>query len=148
MGTGQNYNGNQVFIHDETFNQLRFTIQPNNGLIWMSTATGVGINTTNTAGYMLAVNGKIRSTELVVETGWADYVFDKNYDLRPLNEVEKFIQQNKHLPNIPSAAEIEKNGLPVGDMQKRMMEKIEELTLYVIELKKEIDHLKNKSNEK
>jgi hypothetical protein len=148
MGTSQNFIGNQLYIADETFGHTRFTIQPNNGLIWMSTTTGVGINTTNTAGYMLAVNGKIRSTELVVETGWADYVFDKNYKLRPLNDLEKFIQQNKHLPNIPSAAEIEANGLHVGDVQKRMMEKIEELTLYIIDLKKEIDQLKILRNEK
>lgn len=143
IGTSQNFIGNQLYISDETFGQSRFTIQPNNGLIWMSTNTGVGINTTNTAGYMLAVNGKIRSTELVVETGWADYVFDKNYKLPSLNELEKFIQKNKHLPNIPAAVEIESKGLNVGDVQRRMMEKIEELTLYVIELKKEIELLKN-----
>ena len=59
-----------------------------------------------------------------------------------LYDVEKFILQNKHLPNIPSAAEIEKNGLHLGDTQKRMMEKIEELTLYIIQQQKEIDALK------
>jgi hypothetical protein len=58
--------------------------------------------------------------------------------------VERFVKQNKHLPNIPSAKEIEEKGLHVGDVQKRMMEKIEELMLYVIELKKEIETLKNK----
>jgi hypothetical protein len=141
IGTSRNYVGNQLYIGDETFNHTRFTINPNNGLIWMSTNVGVGINTTNTAGYMLAVNGKIHSTELVIESGWADYVFDKNYKLRPLTEVEKFIQQNKHLPNIPSAKSIEENGLNVGDVQKRMMEKIEELTLYIIEQDKRIKNL-------
>lgn len=111
--------------------------------LFIAAATGnVGIGTENYSTYKLAVLGKIRSEELVVETGWADYVFDEKYKLQPLDEVEKFIQKNKHLPNIPSAAEIEKNGLHVGDTQKRMMEKIEELTLYVIELKKEIDLLK------
>ncbi len=148
MGTSQNFIGNQLYIADETFGHSRFTIQPNNGLIWMSTTTGVAINTTNTAGYMLAVNGKIRSTEVVVETGWADYVFDKNYKLPSLYELEKFIQEKKHLPNIPAAAEIETNGLHVGDVQKRMMEKIEELTLYIIDLKKEIDQLKTVRHEK
>lgn len=104
----------------------------------------MGIGTTANPLYRLSVNGIVRSTEVVVETGWADYVFEKNYRLLPLEEVEKFIQQNKHLPNIPSAKEIESNGLQVGNTQKRMMEKIEELTLYVIELKKEIEVLKNK----
>lgn len=103
----------------------------------------VGIGTVNPS-YKLSVNGTIQSKEVIVETGWADYVFEKHYQLLPLDEVERFIQRNKHLPNIPSAREIEEKGLPLGDVQKRMMEKIEELTLYVIELKKEIEQLKNK----
>lgn len=102
----------------------------------------LGIGTANLGTYRLTVNGNIRSKEVVVETGWADYVFDKNYSLRSLEEVEKFIQLNKHLPNIPSQKEIEENGLHLGDIQKAMMEKIEELTLYVIDLKKEIVELK------
>jgi hypothetical protein len=101
----------------------------------------VGIGTTNPA-YKLSVNGTTQTKEVIVESGWADYVFDKKYKLLSLNEVEKFIQQNNHLPNIPSAKEIEEKGLHLGDTQRRMMEKIEELTLYVIELRKEIEKLK------
>jgi hypothetical protein len=101
----------------------------------------VGIGTTNPT-YKLSVNGNIRSKEVVVETGWADYVFDETYPLRPLSEVADFIRLNKHLPNIPSAKEIEQNGLSLGETQKKMMEKIEELTLYIIELKKEMDELR------
>jgi hypothetical protein len=111
--------------------------------IFIASATGnVGIGTENFGTYKLAVNGNIRSKEIVVETGWADYVFDKSYKLPSLAEVEKFIRQNGHLPNIPSAKEVEEKGLPVGDTQKRMMEKIEELTLYIIQQQKEIDALK------
>lgn len=110
------------------------------------TGTGqVGLGTTNIGAYQLAVNGNIRTKEVIVETGWADYVFAERYHLKPLEEVEAFIKQNNHLPNIPSAKEIEENGLHLGDVQKRMMEKIEELTLYVIELKKEIEILKKKN---
>lgn len=110
------------------------------------TGTGqVGIGTTNVAGYQLAVNGSIHSKEVVVESAWADYVFDKKYSLCPLEEVEAFILRNNHLPNIPSSKEIEENGLHLGDVQKKMMEKIEELTLYVIELKKEVETLKKKN---
>ncbi len=119
-----------------------------NGLsrIMIAASNGnVGIGTDNPT-YKLSVLGNIRCTEAVVETGWADYVFEKNYQLPSLNDVEKFILQNKHLPNIPSAAEIEKNGLHLGDTQKRMMEKIEELTLYIIQQQKEIDALKEKIN--
>ncbi|MEO6731535.1 MAG: hypothetical protein ABIN01_09980 [Ferruginibacter sp.] len=112
--------------------------------IFIAEATGnVGINTDNPT-YKLSVNGDIRSKEIVVETGWADYVFEEKYKLTPLNEVEKYIVENKHLPGIPSALDIQTNGLMVGDTQKKMMEKIEELTLYLIEQTKEIDLLKKK----
>ncbi|MEP7106744.1 MAG: hypothetical protein ABI760_02155 [Ferruginibacter sp.] len=90
------------------------------------------------------VNGTIRSKELIVESiNWPDYVFDEKYKLPLLCDVEKFIHQNKHLPNIPSSAEIEKSGLHLGETQKRMMEKIEELTLYVIELSHKIKMLES-----
>jgi hypothetical protein len=101
----------------------------------------LGIGTVNSL-YKFSVNGTIRSTEVIVENGWADYVFDKKYKLKSLEDVEKFIEQNKHLPGIPSAAEIEKNGLQLGDTQKKMMEKIEELTLYLIEANKQICNIK------
>jgi hypothetical protein len=110
-----------------------------NGLnrVFINSLGNVGIGTDNPT-YKLSVRGNIRSNEVVVETGWADYVFADNYKLKTLDEVERFIQKNKHLPNIPSAKEIENNGLHIGDVQKRMMEKIEELTLYIIQLKKEM----------
>jgi hypothetical protein len=103
----------------------------------------IGIGTTNPT-YKLAVNGTIRTKEVIVETGWADYVFEKDYKLPSLKEVEQYIKNNKHLPEIPSAQEIQKNGLSVGEIQTKMMQKIEELTLYVIELQKQIDELKKK----
>ncbi len=93
--------------------------------------------------YKLNVNGTIRSTEVRVEAGWADYVFKKNYRLRSLSEVERFIKTNKHLPGIPSAQKIQKSGLAVGEMQSKMMEKIEELTLYLIKANKQIQQLKD-----
>jgi hypothetical protein len=102
----------------------------------------IGIGTTNPT-YKLSVNGQIQSKEVRVETGWADYVFENDYELKPLSEVEQFIATNKHLPGIPSAEEIQKNGLPVGELQTKMMAKIEELTLYIIELEKQVKELKN-----
>lgn len=107
-------------------------------------ATGggnVGIGTSNPT-HKLSVNGTIQSKEIRVETGWADYVFAPGYTLRPLCEVESFVQENKHLPGIPSAAEIQQNGLAVGEVQTKMMEKIEELTLYLIELNKQNEALR------
>jgi hypothetical protein len=66
-----------------------------------------------------------------------DYVFEKNYNLRPLAEVENYINQNKHLPEVPAAKEMEANGVNLGEMNMLLLKKVEELTLYVIELKKE-----------
>jgi len=81
----------------------------------------------------------------VVNTGsWPDYVFESGYQLRTLEETEAFIKLNKHLPNIPAAAVVEREGILLGDMQKRMMEKIEELTLYLIEANKQIKELNKK----
>ena len=92
--------------------------------------------------YKLDVCGTIRSKEVRVETGWCDYVFEKDYKLRSIEELEKYIVQNKHLPGIVPAAEVEKEGMKVGEMNKAMIEKIEELTLYVIQLSKENKKLK------
>ncbi len=97
------------------------------------------------AGYKLHVGGKIICEELKVQlvTNWPDYVFSENYNRLSLSELKNYIESNKHLPNIPSATEVEAGGIDLGEMQKRMMEKIEELTLYILELKEEIDVLKN-----
>ncbi len=106
-------------------------------------------------GYKLRVNGKIISEEVKVQlqAQWPDYVFAENYDLKPLEQVEKFIQTHHHLPNVPAASELQNSGIELGEMQRKMMEKIEELTLYMIELKKENDSIKKeleaiKSNKK
>jgi hypothetical protein len=111
-----------------------------------ATQIAIGAALTTADAYKLAVTGKIICEELKVELSgtWPDYVFANDYKRPTLYDLESYIKQNKHLPNIPSAATIEKEGMEVGDMQKRMMEKIEELTLYIIELKKEIDELKPK----
>lgn len=140
-------NGNTVSLG--TPGNMPVALYTNNAnRIFISGNGNVGIGTDNPT-YKLSVNGNIRSKEVVVETAWADYVFDKNYELRPLNEVEKFIDKNNHLPGVPSAREIQEKGLNVGVLQTKMMEKIEELTLYIIQLKKEIDILKsNSSHEK
>lgn len=88
--------------------------------------------------HALSVNGSIRAKEVKVEAGWADYVFDKKYPLRSLKEVENYIGQNKHLPDVPSAAEVAKNGVKVGETEALLLKKIEELTLYLIEKDKQL----------
>lgn len=102
----------------------------------------VGIGTTNPQS-LLAVNGTITGKQVTItQTGWPDFVFKKDYPLQPLPELEKYIHQHKHLPDIPSSKEVESKGLNLGDMEKRQMRKVEELTLYQIESEKEIALLK------
>ncbi len=110
------------------------------------TNSNVGIGTVNFVDgantYRLSVKGKIRAEEIKVYNTWADYVFANNYKLQPLTEVNEFIAKNGHLPNMPSASDVTKNGLELGDMAKMQQEKIEELTLYLINQNKEIETLK------
>lgn len=84
------------------------------------------------AGYKLSVNGKImlEGVRVQFDADWPDYVFDKGYKLRSLPELETFINLNKHLPNVPPAAEVGKKGIDLGEMNGKLLEKIEELTLY------------------
>jgi hypothetical protein len=129
------------WVGTQTNSPLYFFANNSNALITVLPNGNVGIGTINPT-YKLSVNGTMQTKEVRVETGWADFVFEKEYVLPSLDFVENYALQNKHLPGIPSAKEIQENGLAVGDMQTKMMQKIEELTLYVIELKKEINHLK------
>ena len=94
--------------------------------------------------YKLSVGGKVICEEVRVQLqgAWPDYVFNKNYKLKSLDELRDYISQNNHLPNIPAASEMEQNGIALGDMQKKMMEKIEELTLYILQLQQEIKQIK------
>ncbi len=117
-----------------------------NSDVFMDTNLGIGtatfLDATDNKTYRLSVKGKIRAEEIKVYNTWADYVFEKEYKLRPLAEVETFINENKHLPNVPSAKEVTEKGLELGEMARIQQEKIEELTLYLIQQNKEIQELK------
>ncbi|GGH18325.1 hypothetical protein [Mucilaginibacter phyllosphaerae] len=114
-----------------------------NDYITITNANGnVGIGTTNPTD-KLAVNGTIHTKEVKVDlNGWSDYVFDKTYILPGLNDVETYIQQNHRLPEMPSEKEVVENGLKLGEMNKLLTKKVEELTLYLINQQKQIDELK------
>ena len=85
--------------------------------------------------------------EVTVETsGWSDYVFNKDYQLKPLAEVEQYVKENKHLPDIPSAEEVKDNGVNLAEMNALLLKKIEELTLYNIQMEKRISALEDQIN--
>lgn len=95
-----------------------------------------------------AFNGKIWTNEIEVSTdSWSDYVFENDYLLLPINEVEDFINKNKHLPGVPSEKEVIEEGINLGEMDAILLKKIEELTLYVIELKKELEEVKQQNTQ-
>jgi len=104
-------------------------------------AIGPLLNVAVPSDVSLAVQGKILSEEVEVQLvdDWPDYVFDDNYPLMSLNEVERSIKQNRHLPDVPSADEVQASGIALGEMQGLLLRKIEELTLYVIDLQKQLD---------
>ncbi|WP_062061411.1 hypothetical protein [Aquimarina longa] len=98
----------------------------------------IGIGTIDPKGWKLAVNGKIRAKEIKVETEWADFVFYDDYKLPTLIDVENHIKEKGHLKDIPSAEEVKENGIYLGEMDSKLLQKIEELTLYTIQQQKEI----------
>lgn len=106
----------------------------------MVVGDNVGIGTTATE-HKLDVAGTIRATEIKVEAQTADFVFEGDYNLRSLAEVENFIKENKHLPDIPSASQMEAEGVNLAEMNKLLLMKVEELTLYLIHQQKLIDKL-------
>ena len=126
-------NGQATNANDPVSTVVALTIAPGGNVL---------IGTGNDHGYKLAVNGNIRAKEIRVQSDWADYVFADAYPLRPLAEVEAFIKVNRHLPEIQPASEIQANGLDMAATTTKMMAKIEELTLYLIDMKKENEALK------
>jgi hypothetical protein len=106
----------------------------------------VGIGTVDPT-QKLSVNGNIRAKKIIVEAGWSDYVFNNDYKLRSLSSLETFIKQNKHLPEVPSAKEVEEKGISVGDNQALLLKKIEELTLYMIAINKKNEALEKRNEQ-
>lgn len=123
-------------------NNLVFDTAATNSKIYIGTTPTIPA----TGGYKLFVEGGILTEKVRIAlestANWADYVFAKDYKLAPLSEVEKYYTANKHLPNIPSSQELVSNGMDLAEMQAKQMEKIEELTLYIVDQNKQIEELK------
>jgi hypothetical protein len=131
------------------------TVNPNNttgfSAINIDYQNHVGINTLNTSGFLFNCAGSAVFDQVTVKnfsgnnpkaTPWADFVFDKTYRLLPLDSLSVFIKTNSHLPGIPTAEEVQKNGIDLGATQAKLLEKIEQLTLYTIDLQKQTDDLR------
>jgi hypothetical protein len=106
----------------------------------IASSGNVGIGTTNPTN-LLSVNGTVQAKEVLVNTGWSDYVFAKGYHLSPLSEVERAITSLGHLPGVPSAVDVQEKGVKLGQMESVLLAKIEELTLHQIEQEKRISAL-------
>lgn len=143
--TGSTSRGVMIGYYADGTNETAGMIRTSNNadLLLAPTGGNVGIGTATTGEYKLAVEGTIGARRVQVkQTSWADFVFQQDYQLPSLHEVENYINANKHLSGIPSAEEVAKNGIDIGEMNKKLLQKVEELTLYMIEMKKEIEQLK------
>ncbi len=123
---------------------LYLTATPTNQFAFVGGNVLIGQTTQVNSAYKLDINGSARANEIVVNTNGADFVFEEGYKLASLDEVEKHIKTKKHLPGIASAKEMQENGVGVSELQTKLLQKVEELTLYVIELKKQNDEMKKK----
>lgn len=146
--TGQafqiNNGGGDKNLHFQVYNSNGAQIA-DNALVISGTNGNIGIGVPNPAN-KLDVNGTIHSREVKVDlTGWSDFVFKKEYDLPTLEEVEKHIVEKGHLENIPSEEDVLKNGINLGEMNTKLLQKIEELTLYTIEQNKKIQKLQEEN---
>ena len=152
LGINARRNGSQwTFKNNGSFNGGAVIWGSTNGAIYFATVPSSGASdqvlTTDelksNVNLMLSSSGILKAKEVQVTlTGWPDYVCDEGYKLMSLGETEQYIKENGHLPGVPSAQKVEEEGLSLGEMNARLMQKVEELTLHVIELQKQIDELK------
>lgn len=135
-------NVNRLRFGGNDANSNYFTIQGVSNVDYLTVNNGnIGIGTIDTKGYKLAVNGSAVFTKVVVKpyAAWPDYVFESSYSLMPLDSLENFLAINRHLPGVPKAEEVIKNGIDLAENQKILLQKIEELTLYIIQENKTIE---------
>lgn len=130
-------------------NAIKFSSYWTDNMLHIRGDGNIGIGTNDTKGFKLGVNGKIAAEEVKValHSEWSDFVFKNDYYLPTLKEVENHIKERGHLKDIPSAKEVEKNGIFLGEMDAKLLQKIEELTLYTIQQQKEIQALKEEKKE-
>lgn len=168
LGSGDDVNSRLEFLSHDTYQNAYIDFRTNlffraADKVWVCPmllqydgSVGIGFITTGTTegmdytkGYKLAVNGGIICEEVKVieDVPNSDHVFQSEYDLMGLDDLEAFVLHNKHLPGVPTAEQFKKNGYKIGEMDNLLLQKIEELTLYVIELKKQNNKLTRRVEE-
>lgn len=143
-----NSNSNNYLVLQPSWGNTGIGTYTPNAKFHLNGAQLIGSNSARIAtGYELSVDGDVIAESFVTQnsTSWPDYVFEDNYPLLPISDLEKAIKKNKHLPNVPSATDIEKNGINLGPMTSALLEKVEELTLYIIQLEKRLKALEEKN---
>lgn len=136
-----------IIIRYQFQNTRSLWITSANNIFYDAGSVGIGTVNINDANYKLFVETGIRTRKVKVDqSSWPDYVFHKEYKLLSLEEIEKYIKANQHLPEVPSFKEVEKNGIDLGENQAILLKKIEELTLIIIEQNKRIEKLEKKNN--
>ena len=144
--TGDGYHTGGAVIWATITGDIYFSNLPSTSGSSVSGMTDLDVK--SQASLWLSSDGVLTAKEIkVMLTGWPDHVFSNGFRLPTLAETEAYIRQNGHLPGVPSAAEVEEEGLSVGEMNKILMQKVEELTLHIIDLQKQIDELKNNKEE-
>ena len=160
--TGLYYNLGSPYFHFYVGSAVQSVYFDGPEFIWRNTAGtntwikitqagNVGIGTTTTGSHKLAVEGTIGARGITVTSvnPWPDYVFKPGYSLRTLADIESYIQVHQHLPGIPSAAEInESGGIELAEMNRKLLEKVEELTLYIIQVNKRLDYFEKQIKRK
>jgi hypothetical protein len=155
LSLGTNTYGIQNIVTNNNVKAFAVTQSTGNKDVFVVTGdgrVGIGTNALNDLDfsnnlYKLSVEGAIRSRSIVVNANnWADFVFEKNYNLRTLKSLENYINENKHLPDVPTTKDVNENGVSLGDMNAILLRKVEELTLYIIEQNKRINKLEEKIN--
>jgi hypothetical protein len=140
--------GDDFYITNRMSGRLRLRTSNVDRLVIEGNGNVVIGATSGATGYKFSVNGKMACEEILIDDQgyWPDYVFNDNYNLLSIDEFEKSLKKNRHLPGIPSAQEVaDKGGYHVGDLQKKMLEKIEELSLYILELNNRVKTLEEEN---
>ncbi len=136
------------YVYSATSGTMPLIVKKNGNVSMNLKKGNIGIGTDDTKGYKLAVAGKMIAEQVTVDlqANWPDYVFEKDYAIPSLQEVEKHIELNGHLKDIPTAEDVKKNGISLGEMNIKLLQKIEELTLYTIAQEKKINKLEKENN--